>query len=355
MPDSTRSLSIEVQRTTAPRAKPTGELGFGRYLTDHTAIATHDGKSWGAPRIVPVDDPRSGIISGAIQYGLSVFEGLKAWRAPNGQVRLFRAAAHAKRFAASARALCMPAVDEEVFVETVAALVRLESEWCPKSEDGSIYVRPTILASEQYLGVRPANEHLFSVVLSPVGAYFKGDARPLRLWAEKERVRAAKGGVGGVKTGGNYAASLFAAERARARGFDQVLWLDAHHHEYLEEAGTMNVFARLGDRVFTPPAGETVLPGITRATCISLLAGWGIKVEERAPSLAELTAASLAGGEVELWGSGTAAGVAPIGEIAWDGGELKLAAPKLAARLQTTLMGIVKGTHADEHGWITAV
>lgn len=346
-------MKVDVARTRTPRPRPGGDLGFGRHFTDHVLVAEHDGKAWGPLKIVPAEAPGVGVASGAVQYALSVFEGLKAWRSPNGSIRLFRADAHGRRFAASAGALCMPPVPVESFVEAVTALVREDADWCPGMRDGSLYIRPTLYATEQFLGVRPATQHRFAVLLSPVSSYFGAGARPLRLWAEREHVRAAPGGVGWVKTGGNYAASLFAADRAKARGFDQVLWLDAFKHEHLEEAGTMNVFVRIGDRVYTPPAGQTVLAGITRDCVLTLLRKWNIKVEERAPSLRELAEAPAS--DLELWGSGTAAGVAPIGEVAWEGGTVRTADATLTSRLATELASIQNGTAPDEHGWLQPV
>jgi branched-chain amino acid aminotransferase len=349
----TTPMHVDVARTRSPRPRPGGELGFGRHFTDHVLQAEHDGKTWGPLKIMPAEAPAVGVASGSVQYALSVFEGLKAWRGPTGKLRLFRPDAHGRRFAASAGALCMPPVPVETFVEAVVALVREDADWCPGAREGSLYVRPTLYATEQFLGVRPATTHRFAVLLSPVGTYFGAGARPLRLWAEREHVRAAPGGVGWVKTGGNYAASLFAAERAKERGFDQVLWLDALEHEHLEEAGTMNVFVRIGDRVFTPPAGKTVLAGITRDSCLALLERWGVKVEERAPSLRELADAPAA--EIELWGTGTAAGVAPIGEVAWEGGSVRTADASLTARLAAELTAVQSGTAPDELGWMKAI
>ena len=346
-------MHVDVARTRTPRPRPGGDLGFGRHFTDHVLLADHDGKAWGPLKVVPADIPGAGIGSGAVQYGLSVFEGLKAWRDPSGKIRLFRADAHGRRFAGSAAALCMPALPAEAFVEAVSALVRVDADWCPPMREGSLYIRPTLFATEQFLGVRPAMLHRFAVVLSPVGSYFGAGARPLRLWAEREHVRAAPGGVGWVKTGGNYAASLFAANRAQSRGFDQVLWLDAFKHEHLEEAGTMNVFVRIGDRVYTPPVGQTVLAGVTRDSCLAMLRKWNVNVEERAPSLRELTEAPPA--DIELWGTGTAAGVAPIGEVAWEGGAVRTADASLTSRLATELTAIQYGTSPDDRGWLVAV
>lgn len=349
-------LGFPVTRTTNPRQRPTNtKLGFGRFLTDHVFVAEHDGKTWQRARIVPATQPHVSLAAGAVQYGLSIFEGLKAFHTTAGNIQLFRPQTHAKRFAASAKRLCMPEVPVDLFIEAVRALVRVDADWCPSHEVGALYVRPTLHADESFLGVRPANEHMFSVMLSPVGSYWDGDEHALRLWAEKEFVRAAKGGMGAVKTGGNYACSLLGAKRAKERGFDQVLWLDAVNHENLEEAGTMNVFARIGDRVITPPLEGTILAGITRDSSLTLLRDWGVPVEERPVSLTEIAEAARAGQSIELWGTGTAAVISPISEVAWEGGSIKSTGFETAPRLKSALDGIHSGKAADPHGWLLPV
>jgi branched-chain amino acid aminotransferase len=354
-PPREAGFQVKVERTRSPRPKPDGtDLGFGRFFTDHELESVHDGRAWSAARIVPFGSTKSDVASGAVQYGLSVFEGLKVFRGADGALRIFRADAHARRFAKSAEAFCMPAVPQDMFIAAVRALTREDAAWHP-GDPGSIYVRPTLFGSEEFLGVRPSHVHTFSVILSPVGSYFGAGARPLRLWAEKEYVRACVGGVGWVKTGGNYAASLRAAERARSRGFDQVLWLDAVHHEHVEEAGTMNVFVRIGDRVTTPPLGGSILAGVTRDSSLTLLRAWGIEVEERALTLAEITEAARSGKELEIWGTGTAAVVSSIGEISWDGGSVKAESTTVATRLRNEITAIQTGRAEDTHGWLTLV
>lgn len=349
-------LGIPVTRTTHPRPRPTeSKLGFGRFLTDHVLVAEHDGKAWGQPRIVPLGTPKVELASGAVQYGLSVFEGLKAFAGTNGQLRLFRPDAHARRFAQSAKRLCMPEVPVDLFVNAVRALVRVDADWVPTHKGGALYIRPTLHADESFLGVRPANVHVFSVMLSPVDSYWDGDEHALRLWAEREFVRAAPGGTGSCKTGGNYASSLLGAKRAKERGFDQVLWLDANEHELLEEAGTMNVFVRIGDKVVTPALNGTILPGITRDSCLTLLRSWGVPVEERNIALREIADAAKAGTPVEFWGTGTAAVISPIGEIAWEGGSVKSAKFEVAPRLKSALDALHEGTATDANDWLLSV
>ena len=346
---------IQVQRTTVPRPRPDGPLGFGRYFTDHIVLAEHDGKEWGAMRIAP-NSTSVEVGSGALQYGFSIFEGLKAFRAADGHLNLFRADMHARRFNRSAEMLCMPSFPVDAFVAGCRAIVREDADWYPRAEGGSIYVRPTLYANETFLGVRPANHHGFAILLSPVESYWSGGERPLRLWAERERVRAAPGGLGAAKTGGNYAATVFAAKQAAARGFDQVLWLDAMHHEYLEEVGTMNMFARIDDVVYTPSLGSgTILAGVTRDSCLHILRNWGIKIEERALSITELAAASAQGRDIEMWGTGTAATISPIEEIVWNTGSARAKGFELARRLRTEVQNIQTGRAPDPGGWLTRI
>ena len=293
--------------------------------------------------------------SGALQYGFSVFEGLKAFPSVDGNLLMFRVDAHAKRMAESAKLLCMPTVPVEMFIDSVRALLKEDASWCPISESGALYVRPTLFASETFLGVRPATTHTFAIILSPVESYWDGGSRGLRLWAERERVRACAGGLGSAKTGGNYAATVLAAKSARERGFDQVLWLDAVQHEYLEEVGTMNVFVRLDDVVYTPPLSGTILAGVTRDSALKLLREWGVTVDERALSLREIAEAASRGQELEIWGTGTAASVSAVDEIAWEGGNVHATSGVMGERLRKALSAIQTGHAKDTHGWVTPV
>jgi branched-chain amino acid aminotransferase len=332
------------------------KLGFGAYFTDHVALMEHDESAgWGPPRIVPAGTSTVQLASGALQYGLSVFEGLKVFRSVAGGLRVFRPDMHARRFAASARRLCLPPVDPSVFVDVVVALAAVDADWCPPAGKGAIYVRPTLFASESFLGVRPAKQHRLVVLQSPVDSYWADGEHPLRLWAETEYVRAAPGGTGAAKTGGNYACSLLAARRAQERGFDQVLWLDAIARQRLEEAGTMNVWVRLADRVITPPLDGTILAGVTRDSCLALLRSWGVHAEERAVTLGELADARARGELVEMWGSGTAAVIAPISELAWEGHIVRPSGGDLALRLRAAIEAIQDGTAPDTFGWMVPV
>jgi branched-chain amino acid aminotransferase len=271
---------------------------------------------------------------------------------------LFRPKAHAARLARTAVRLCMPEVPEQLLVEGVKALLREDASWMPSAEGTSIYVRPFLFATEAFLGVRPSKRCLFAVILSPVGGYFSGPPRALRIWVEQERARAARGGLGAAKAAANYVASLQAAEDAKARGFDQVLWLDGAEHRYVEEIGTMNFFAKIAGRVVTPALEGTILAGVTRDCVIQLCRDEGVPVEERRVGVAELVQARKAGTLEEVFGTGTASLVAPIGELAWGTEKLELPAPgpaSLGERLRTILAAIQRGDAPDRHGWLEAV
>lgn len=350
-------IEIRRQRTQNPEAKPKTEgLGFGRFLTDHVFIADHTAETgWTNARIVPKATENVDVASGCVQYGLSIFEGLKAHRTTSGELRLFRPDAHARRFVDGSKRLCMPAVDPELFLAAVKALVQEDADWYPEIAGGALYVRPTLLATESFLGVRPSQKHMFNVMLSPVAHYYAKGENPLRLWAEKELVRAAPGGTGAVKTGGNYASSLLAAQRAQARGFDQVLWLDSHERRWLEEVGTMNLWVRIGDTAITPPLDGTILGGITRNSLLQVLREWGFKAEERRISLDEIAEADKRGDLLEIFGSGTAAVVSPVGELTWDGGTVKPKGGDLAKRLRKELEDLFAGRADDKRGWMMPV
>jgi branched-chain amino acid aminotransferase len=351
------STAISVQRTTKPRPRPKDdELAFGKIFTDHMFLAEWDeGKGWHDARVVPYGPISLDPAACCLHYGQEAFEGMKAFRGPDGML-LFRPKAHVARLARTAKRLCMPEVPEEVFLGGVKALLREDREWLPSAPGTSLYVRPFIFATEPFLGVRPAKQVLFAVILSPVGGYFHGPARPLRLWVEQERSRAAKGGIGEAKAAANYVASLQAAEDAKERGFDQVLWLDGAEHRYVEEVGTMNFFAKIGGKLVTPALEGSILPGITRDCVIRIARDLGVQVEERRVSLAELQQAGKAGTLEEVFGTGTASLVAPIGELAWGTDALRVSGTgALGEKLRSTIAAIQRGEVADKFGWLEKV
>ncbi len=351
------SPTIPVPRTTTPRPHPAdAQLGFGKYVTDHLFRAEWTPEQgWHGAQVLPYGALQTDPAVSALHYGQSIFDGLKAFPRPGGSVALFRPRVHAERFARSAERLAMPPIDPELLLAGTRAVLREDAGWMPASPGTSLYVRPVMFATEAFLGVRAAHAYTTRVFVSPVGAYFAVE-RPLRLWVERARARAARGGIGAAKASANYVASLLPAEEAKARGFDQVLWLDAAEKRWLEEIGTMNVFARIGDTLVTPPLGGTILAGVTRDSILTLARERGVAVEERPLALDEVWAAHRAGKLQEVFGTGTAGVVSPIGELCWEEGSIRLPeGAGLGASLRQELVAIQRGEQADRHGWIEVV
>jgi branched-chain amino acid aminotransferase len=355
---STPKFSVTLSPTRKERTND-AELAFGRVFTDHMAIVDYEvERGWFDPRIVPYGPLALDPAAAVLHYGEAIFDGLKAFRGADGHVRVFRLDRHAKRLHDGGPRLCMPAVDEALFREAVLALVRADRECVPASPNTSLYIRPTLVATEAFLGVRPANRHLFFVIASPVGGYGGQVFSPARIWIEDKYVRAAVGGLGAVKSGANYAASLLAAEEAKARGYSQVLWTDAAEHRYFEEVGTMNLMVRIGDEFITPPLGGSILAGVTRDSVITLLRGWGMAVSERPLAIDEVLAAHRNGALREVFGCGTAAVITPVGELGWRGEKLVInggQAGDVARRLYDAITDIQYGRAPDTHGWMTLV
>src|SRR5512138_2449406 len=349
-------MAIPVERTRSPRPRTKDEdLGFGKHFTDHLFRLDFDeGKGWHSPRVVPYGPIAVDPAASALHYGQAVFEGMKAFPAKGGGIALFRARAHAARLARSARRLAMPPPPEDVFLEGVRTLLREDASFMPHAPGTSLYVRPLLFATEPFLGVRPSKQYALIVMISPVGTYFSGPQRPLKLWVEQEGARAAQGGLGAAKAAANYAASLLAAEEAKARGFDQVLWLDGAERRWVEEIGTMNLFAKIGGRVITPALGGTILAGVTRDCCIALCRRMGLEVEERKLAIDELQSAHRAGTLEELFGTGTASLALQIGELALGAERIALPSPAapLSGKLKDQLAAIQRGEAGDTFGWL---
>lgn len=352
--------AIRFQPNPSPSPLPDFEgLPFGRRFTDHMFLCEWtrpDG--WENPRVVPYGSVPLDPAAAVLHYAQEVFDGFKAFRGADGKVRLFRLADHARRMADSARRLSLPEIPGELFTDGVKALVHADSRWVPPVEGTSLYIRTNLFATEGFLGVRPADRCLFSIIASPSGPYFSGGRMtPLRLKAEGRYTRAAPGGLGAAKTAANYAASLLAAEEAKKSGCDQVLWLDNREHRFLEEAGTMNLFVVLDGEIVTPPLTGTILPGVTRASAIRLMRRMELNVTERPVSLDELRRASASGTLRELFGTGTAASVAPVGELVTDEGPIRFpdAPGPVALRLFRELTAIQYGHAPDTEGWLTEV
>jgi branched-chain amino acid aminotransferase len=353
-------LPIEILRAPTLKAKPaaTDALGFGKYFTDHMFRMDYaPERGWHQPRILPYGPLGLDPGAAALHYAQAVFDGCKVFRGQDGRLRAFRIQDHCARLAASAERLSMAAVPPELAREAIQALVKHEAAWVPSAPGTSLYVRPVVIASEAFLGVRPADKYIFFVILSPVGSYFGPQgAQPVRIWVEQQLTRAAPGGIGGAKAAANYAASLQASVAAKKRGYAQVLWLDALEHRYIEEVGTMNLFVRLGDEVITPPLDGTFLPGITRESALTLLRDWGMKVSERKLSIDELREAHQRGTLTEVFGTGTAAVISPVGGLGFQEGELTIGnggMGELSQRLYDALTGIQYGTRPDPHGWMS--
>ncbi len=354
-------MEIRISKTTQPKVKPPeAELGFGKYFTDHLFACDYvEGRGWGDARIEPYAPMQLDPAAGVLHYGQAMFEGSKAFRGVDGRVRLFRPEAHARRMIAGAPRLCMPTPPEALMVEAVRALVKVELDWVPRSEGTSLYLRPTLVATEGFLGVRPSREYRYFVIASPAGNYFGGKGlKSVRIWVETQDVRAPRGGLGSTKAGANYAASLKSAQDAKKRGFDQVLWLDGKDHEYVEEVGTMNVCFLLGSTLVTPPLSDSILAGVTRDSVLTLARDQGLTVEERPISLKELRGAQQSGELKEIFGTGTAAVISPVGELAFAGESLVINGGKpgpVAEQLYTAVCDIQRGLKPDPYGWMQLV
>jgi len=354
-------MEIRITRTTTPKKRPAeSELGFGKYFSDHMFRADYTPEQgWHDARVLPYGSLGLDPAAGVFHYGQAMFEGLKAFRGVDGKVRLFRPEANARRMASGAPRLCMESPPVADLVKSYEALVRVDIDWVPRAPGTALYLRPTLVATEPFLGVRAATRFTYFIIASPVGNYFAGSGlKAVKIWIEKHQVRAPRGGLGAVKAGANYAASLFAAQAAKKAGYDQVLWLDGRDHEFVEEIGTMNFFAVIGNSLVTPPLSDSILPGVTRDTLLTLGRELGLTVEERPLSVNELKAASKAGTLKEAFGSGTAAVVSPVSELAWEGEKLVLGDGRpgvVAQNLYAELTAIQRAEKPDRHGWLTVV
>ncbi len=342
------------------KVKPAQEsLGFGGHFTDHMFLMKWDRqKGWHDAKVCPYQpfilDPAAMVF----HYGQAIFEGLKAYKNTNGQVFLFRPRDNFERMNSSALRMCMPRLPVEKVFKGLKALVYLDRDWIPTVPGATLYIRPTMIAVEPALGVRPAGEYFFFIIMSPVGAYYREGFSPTRIFVTDKYVRAVKGGVGHVKTSGNYAASIMAAEEAHKAGYTQVLWLDACDRKFIEEVGTSNIFFKINDELITPPLGGSILPGITRDSVIQLALKWGVKVAERLITIDEVIAASNDGSLQETFGTGTAAVISPVGEFCYQDQKYLVnngTTGPLAQRLFDELQAIQNGQQEDPFKWITRV
>ncbi len=353
-------MKFPITKTAQPKAKPDPKtLQFGKVFTDHMFLMDYTaGQGWHDGRIVPYGPIDLDPAAMVFHYAQEVFEGLKAYRRPDGGVQLFRPMENALRLQSSCERLCIPPIEPQTVVDAIEELVALEADWVPSEEGTSLYIRPFIFASTASLGVHAAHDYIFCVICSPVGAYYAEGINPVRIYVEDEDVRAVRGGTGYTKCGGNYAASIRAGERAEQQGYAQVLWLDGVERKYIEEVGSMNVMFKVDGKVITPRLTGSVLPGITRKSCLELLRDWGYTVEERLITAQELFDAAAEGRLEEAWGTGTAAVVSPIGEMAWEGKSVTVSGGKigpLTQQLYDTLTGIQWGRESDPYGWTVQV
>lgn len=328
---------ITITKTDAPKARPTDEskLGFGQIFTDHMFLMDYsEDKGWHDARIVPFGPLPIHPASTVLHYGAEIFEGLKAYRTESGAIKLFRPLENVKRLNNSAERLCLPQLDEEGCLDIMKTLVALERDWVPHSEGTSLYLRPFLFGNDPHLGVHAVKNAVFAVICSPVGAYYAEGINPVKIAIESHDVRTVRGGTGYAKCGGNYAASLRAGEKAEKNGYTQVLWLDGVEQKYIEEVGSMNVMFKVAGKVITPALTGSVLPGITRKSCVELLKSWGYEVEERLFSVDELVEACENGTLEEAWGTGTAAVVSPIGHLFYNGKEYTVSDNKIGALTQ---------------------
>ena len=315
-------LEIRLTRTATPKEKPQDEsaLGFGKIFTDHMFLADYtEGEGWHDARIVPYGPISLSPAASVLHYGTEIFEGMKAYRTASGEIRLFRPMENIRRMNHSAERLCLPEVDEAFMLRALDMLVDLERDWVPHSVGTSLYIRPFMFGADPHLGVHAVHAATLCIICSPVGAYYAEGINPVKIAIEHEDVRAVRGGTGYAKCGGNYAASLRAGKRAEEKGYTQVLWLDGVERKYIEEVGSMNVMFKIAGKIVTPALTGSVLPGITRKSCIELLRSWGYEVEERLLSVGELIGAAEDRTLEEAWGTGTAAVVSPIGTLAYGG------------------------------------
>lgn len=353
-------MEIKVVKSTNLKQKPDqNSLGFGKYFTDHMFIMDYEeGKGWFDPRIVPYApislDPSAMIF----HYGQAIFEGLKAYKNADGNINLFRPSKNMERVNISNERLCIPAIDVDFAVEALTKLVAIEKDWIPTAPGTSLYIRPFIIATDPQLGVHPSHTYKFMIILSPVGSYYKEGLNPVKIYIEDEYVRAVKGGIGFAKTPGNYAASLKAQLKAEKLGYSQVLWLDGVERKYIEEVGTMNVFFKIGDEIATPALNGSILSGITRDSAIEVLKAKGYKVSERKISIEEVYEAAEKGILEEVFGTGTAAVISPVGELNWAGKKLTInngEIGEVSQLLYNEITGIQSGKCEDKFNWILEI
>ena len=358
-------MDIRIEKTTNPKQKPADEtkLGFGHIFTDHMFIMDYDaGQGWHDARIVPYGPIELMPSAMVLHYGQEIFEGMKAYRTPSGDIQFFRPEENFKRMNVSAERLVIPQINEKDALEALHKLVEIDKDWVPHIDGASLYIRPFIFAADPFLGVRPGEKYYFMIIMSPSGAYYSTGINPVNIYVETNYVRAVRGGMGFTKTGGNYAASLAGQDEAHKQNYSQVLWLDGVERKYIEEVGAMNMMFLIDGKLVTAPLHDTILPGITRRSVMTLAREMGIEVEERPISVDELIAAGENGKLTEAFGTGTAAVVSPVGELAYRDKHIMIGDKsvnngigELTMKLYNTLTGLQWGRIEDTHGWVTDI
>lgn len=348
-----------IQREELKEKPDSASLGFGKYYSDYMFVMDyHDEIGWHDPRIIPYAPLTLDPASMVFHYGQAIFEGLKAYKNADGTIQLFRPEKNMSRLNESCERLCMPQIDEDFLLKAIKQLIFTEKDWIPEGEGQSLYIRPFIIATEAYLGVRPARQYKLLVILSPSGAYYGDQLSPVKIYVEEHYVRAVIGGVGHVKTAGNYAASLKAQEKADANGYAQILWLDAKENKYVEEVGSMNIFFKINGEVVTPKLNGSILPGVTRDSVIQLLKHWNEPVREAKISIEEIYAAHERGELEEVFGAGTAAVISPVGELNWNGRTIVInnhQIGQLSQDIYDEITGIQLGKKEDPFQWTVKV
>ena len=353
-------IDIKITKTLNPAQKPADDsLGFGKIFTDHMFVMDYNkAEGWHDARIVPIDNITLHPACTVFHYGSEVFEGLKAYRRADGKVQLFRPIENAKRLNSSAERLCLPQIPVEDMLHILKTFISVEQDWVPSSPGTSLYIRPFLFGCDPFLGVHSVDMATFMIITSPVGSYYKEGLNPVGIMIEDEDVRAVRGGTGYTKCGGNYAASNRAGEKAEKKGYSQVLWLDGVHRKYIEEVGAMNVMFKINGEIITPELNGSILPGITRKSCLEVLRDRGYKVTERLISIDELAEAMKNGTLEEAWGCGTAAVVSPIGKLEYKGEIFTVndgSIGKVTQELYDTLTDIQWGRTEDTYGWIVPI
>lgn len=354
-------LDIKINRTKNPKQKPAEneEIEFGSVFTDHLFEMDYvRGKGWINPRIEEFKDLTISPAALVFHYGQTMFEGMKAYKTDDGRAVLFRPQKNIERANNSNKRLCIPQIPEDDFLQAVKELVKVDEDWIPKKDGSSLYIRPFVIATEASLNVKPSSEFKFIIILSPVGAYYKEGLNPVKIWIEDEYVRAVRGGIGEAKTGGNYAASMLSQEKAHEAGYSQVLWLDGVEHKYIEEVGAMNIFFKIDGKIVTPMLNGSILPGVTRASVIDVCKSWGYDVEERRVSVDELYESAKNGKLEEVFGSGTAAVISPVGTLKFGDDVFEINNGKIgevSQKIYDEITGIQTGKVEDKFGWVVNV